>query len=101
MEPQSRVTVKIYIMYKVKNKKKNGRSVERRSEASETAVHGARGSGQGPRHGALRMELSLNLGNSFSPSKNTHALLTHSHMLLFCALQSLLLLHCNNGKADG
>lgn len=42
----SRVTVKIYIMYKVKNKKKNGRPRSTCSEASETAVRSARGSGQ-------------------------------------------------------
>lgn len=38
---RSRVTVKIYIMYKVKNKKKNGYSRRTCNEASETAVRSA------------------------------------------------------------
>ncbi len=42
-EARSRVTVKIYIMYKVKNKKKNGRPWSIASEASEPAVHEAQG----------------------------------------------------------
>lgn len=45
-EARSRVTVKIYIMYKVKNKKKNGHSLHACIEASKTAVHSARRSGQ-------------------------------------------------------
>lgn len=96
-------------MYKVKNKKKNGRSRRTCSEASETAVRSARGSGQvrqgpgnnnhrpicwpgtawpqGPRHGALRMELSPKSEQLVQPQwGHSRAADTQPHaLILLCA----------------